>query len=68
VRGPRGPTTLLLLTSLALIFPSAALVGYVPRYRYPADPLLAVLAAGGLLALVGLARLARGRLGQSSIR
>ncbi len=48
VRGPRGPTALLLLTVLALVLPSAALVGYVPRYRYPADPLLAVLAVGGL--------------------
>jgi hypothetical protein len=64
VRGPRGPTVLLLLTVLALVVPSAALVGYVPRYRYPADPLLAVLAAGGLVAAVALARLARSRLRQ----
>jgi hypothetical protein len=28
---------------------SAALVGEVPRYRYPLDPLIAVLAAGGLI-------------------
>jgi hypothetical protein len=56
VRGPRGPTTLLVLTVLALVFPSAALVGYVPRYRYPVDPLLLVLAAGGLLAAASLAR------------
>ena len=54
VRGPRGPTVLLALTVLALVFPSAALVGYVPRYRYPVDPLLAVLAAGG-----GSSRLSR---------
>jgi hypothetical protein len=52
IRGPRGPTALLLLTILALVFPSAALVGYVPRYRYPADPLLAILAGGGIVALV----------------
>jgi 4-amino-4-deoxy-L-arabinose transferase-like glycosyltransferase len=67
-RGPRGPTVLLVLTVLALVFPSAALVGYVPRYRYPADPLLAVLAAGGtvmVLALVraGLARRWRAKAG-----
>ncbi|MCC7371251.1 MAG: glycosyltransferase family 39 protein [Chloroflexi bacterium] len=55
-RGPRAATVLLVLTVLALVFPSAALVGYVPRYRYPVDPLLLVLAAGGLAALVSLAR------------
>ena len=52
VIGPRGPTALLVLATLALVVPSAALVGYVPRYRYPADPLLAVLAAGGLIFLI----------------
>jgi hypothetical protein len=60
-RGPRGATTLLLLTILALVFPSAALVGYVPRYRYPADPLLAALAAGGIAAAIGLGRLTQAR-------
>jgi hypothetical protein len=59
--GPRGPTVLLVLTVLALVFPSAALVGYVPRYRYPADPLLAALAAGGVMAVLALARGARAR-------
>src|SRR5205823_3318039 len=29
---PRGPTALLVLATLALVVPSAALVGYVPRY------------------------------------
>ncbi len=57
VRGPRGATILLLLTTVALVFPSAALVGYVPRYRYPVDPLLAVLAAGGIVAVIALVRL-----------
>jgi hypothetical protein len=60
-RGPRGPTVLLTLTVLALVFPSAALVGYVPRYRYPADPLLAVLAAGGAVTALALARVALAR-------
>lgn len=67
IRGPRGPTVLLLLTVLALVFPSAALVGYVPRYRYPVDPLLAALAAGGLVALIVLAGLARQRVQRRSI-
>jgi hypothetical protein len=62
VRGPRGPTVLLALTVLALVFPSAALVGYVPRYRYPADPLLAALAAGGVMAALVLARASLARL------
>ena len=62
VRGPRGPTVLLLLTILALVFPSAALVGQVPRYRYPADPLLAVFAAGGVVVLWTLARMTARRL------
>jgi hypothetical protein len=68
VRGPRGPTVLLLLTTLALVFPSAALVGYVPRYRYPADPLLAVLAAGGIVALIALVSLARARIQRPGTR
>jgi hypothetical protein len=56
LRGPRGPTALLALTVVALVFPSAALVGYVPRYRYVVDPLLAVLLAGGLAAAMVLLR------------
>ena len=35
---------------------AALLAGDLPRYRYPADPALAVLQAGGLLWLVSLAR------------
>lgn len=62
VRGPRGPTVLLLLAVVALVLPGAALVGQVSRYRYPADPLLAVFAGGGLVALGLLARAAAGRL------
>jgi len=46
----------IVLLVLALVFPAAALVGYVPRYRYPADPFMAVLIGGGgavLLELLG---------------
>ena len=67
VRGPRGPTVLLVLTILALVFPSAALVGYVPRYRYPVDPLLFVLAAGGLVAVVMLVRRGWTRYGRRAV-
>lgn len=63
-RGPRGASVLLLLTVLALVFPSAALVGYVPRYRYPIDPLLAVFVGGGAMALASLGRLAYARWGR----
>jgi hypothetical protein len=48
------PAVALGLASLALLAISAALVGNVSRYRYPVDPLLAVLAVGGLTWLVGL--------------
>jgi hypothetical protein len=51
VSGSRGPVAALVLITLALVAPSAALVGYVPRYRYPTDPLLLVLAATGAVAL-----------------
>ncbi len=42
------PAVVLGLASFALLFLSAALVGNVSRYRYPVDPLLAVLAAGAV--------------------
>ena len=47
---PFRPALLPGLATLALILASAALDGPVPRYRYPVDPLLALLAAGGALA------------------
>ena len=43
------------LVAFVLIAVSAMLVGDVPRYRYPVDPLMYVMAAGGLVGLVGLA-------------
>jgi 4-amino-4-deoxy-L-arabinose transferase-like glycosyltransferase len=51
----RWATVLLVLLVVALIVPSTALVGYVPRYRYPADPFLAVLVGAGLAGLLQLA-------------
>ena len=51
------------LAALLLMFAAAAFDGPVPRYRFPADPYIALLAVGGTLALLGRARgwLARGR-------
>jgi hypothetical protein len=52
IRSAYRPTLLLGAVVLALVIPAAAAVGYLPRYRYPGDPLLAVLAAGGVCVLV----------------
>jgi hypothetical protein len=56
IRAAWRPAVALGLAGLALLFISAALVGNVSRYRYPADPLLAVLAVGALAWLVEQAR------------
>jgi 4-amino-4-deoxy-L-arabinose transferase-like glycosyltransferase len=40
------------LASLGILLASAALDGPVPRYRYPLDPLIALLAAGALAVAV----------------
>lgn len=45
---------------------SAAIVGFVPRYHYPAEPLLHVLGFGGLLFLLQLGQSARRAFGQAS--
>jgi hypothetical protein len=56
------PALLPFLVAFVLIAVSAMLVGDVPRYRYPVDPLMYVLAAGGLVGLATIAvRLARRR-------
>ena len=56
------PAMLPFLVALVLIAVSAMLVGDVPRYRFPVDPLMYVMAAGGLFGSVRLvAALARGR-------
>ena len=49
------PALLPALVVLVLLAASAALVGAVPRYRYPIDPLLYTVAAGGLATLAALA-------------
>ena len=49
------PALLPALVVLTLLATSAALVGDVPRYRYPLDPLAYAVAAGGLTTLVSAA-------------
>jgi 4-amino-4-deoxy-L-arabinose transferase-like glycosyltransferase len=63
------PALLPFLVSFVLIAVSAMLVGDVPRYRYPVDPLMYVMAAGGLVGLVtvlGRLVLRRGSLRQGA--
>lgn len=47
----RGAGLLLGLTAIGMLLGSAALVAPLPRYRYPVEPLFALLAAGGLVQL-----------------
>jgi hypothetical protein len=47
------PTLLVSLATLALLLTCAALDGPVVRYRYPADPLIALLGAGAVTRVVG---------------
>jgi len=61
LRAEWRPAVSLGLSAFALLFISAALVGNVSRYRYPADPLLAVLAVGAVAWLIGLVAAKRGR-------
>ena len=57
-------------TALVLVLAAAALDGLVWRFRYPADPAIAVVAAGGLFAPLALAwtALAGYRLGRKRVR
>lgn len=55
------PALLLLVTAAAMILASAALDGPVYRYRYPVDPALTVLAAGGVAGPLALLWSALGR-------
>lgn len=60
--GRAATATLLGLTLVGLLLAGAALVAPLPRYRYPAEPLVALLAAGGLATLFTWARTRLGRL------
>ena len=55
-RGPARGAAVSGLAALMLMLIAAALDGPVARYRYPADPLIALMAAGGLIGLLALAR------------
>ena len=44
------------LTALSFYFVSAATVAFVPRYHHPTDPMMHVVAAGGLIAIARMAR------------
>lgn len=50
------PGLLLALTIPPVLLANAALAGPEPRFRYPIDPLIAVLAVGGLVTLLTHAR------------
>jgi 4-amino-4-deoxy-L-arabinose transferase-like glycosyltransferase len=52
----RRRTVLLGAIVLAVLLAGAALIGIEWRYRYPLDPLINVLVAGGIVVVVGLAR------------
>jgi 4-amino-4-deoxy-L-arabinose transferase-like glycosyltransferase len=57
VRRPsHRPALFLALVVLTILLVSAALVGEVPRYRYPVDPLIAILVGGGAVQAARLLR------------
>lgn len=53
---------------LAVLLAGAALIGIEWRYRYPLDPAINVLAAGGVMAVLGLASMATRRIARDSPR
>jgi hypothetical protein len=54
-RGARpGVAVFLTLVVVGLLAAAVAMVAPLPRYRYPVEPLLGLLAAGGLTTIVGL--------------
>jgi hypothetical protein len=61
-RGARpGVAAFLTLVVVGLLLAAVAMVAPLPRYRYPVEPLLGLLAAGGLTTLVALVRQATAR-------
>jgi hypothetical protein len=61
-RSQARPALIIPLATLALLIPAALLVGQVPRYRYPADPMMAVLVGGGVSGIFWLFSAALARL------
>lgn len=62
VRTPRRSTAMLLgLTAFGLLFGAVAMVAPLARYRYPAEPILYILAAGGLAGALQAANAVIGR-------
>jgi hypothetical protein len=65
-RGARpGVAAFLALVVVGLLLAAVALVAPLARYRYPTEPLLALLAAGGLSTLVALVQRAARRTGRA---
>ena len=56
-----GVAAFLALVVVGLLLAAVALVAPHARYRYPVEPLLGLLAAGGLKTIVSLAQRASGR-------
>jgi 4-amino-4-deoxy-L-arabinose transferase-like glycosyltransferase len=56
LRAGRRPVLLVGVLVFGLLLSGAALIGIEWRYRFPLDPFINVLAAGGLLTAVGLAQ------------
>ena len=54
-RGPARGALLPGAAAVLLMFVAAALDGPVARYRYPADPIIGLMAAGGAIGLAGRA-------------
>jgi hypothetical protein len=61
LRPASRPALFYILGSPLLLLASVAVVGGVPRYRYPLDPMIAVTASAGALWLAELARTAWSR-------
>ncbi len=62
VRPQSRPAWIIPIATLALVIPAAFLVGQVPRYRYPADPMLAAIVGGGVSAVFSLAAMGWSRI------
>ncbi|MCC6176787.1 MAG: glycosyltransferase family 39 protein [Chloroflexi bacterium] len=61
-RARPGAAVFLLLVVVGLLLAAVALVAPIARYRYPTEPLFALLGAGGLATLIQAARCAAARI------